>query len=328
MVNFRYHVVSLVAVFLALAIGVVMGTTVIDRVLVDRLERQQDSLSRGIDRLQQERDQAQDRLSELQGTNDLIAEEGTQRLLEDTLTDVPVLVVGVRGVESDALDQLVAHLGTAGADYRGTLWFDEQLALDDEDTASELGRALDLGDGTSPDILRGLALNRVAAELQAAIAAPPADGEPSFEGTAALRSAGFVDFDPPDTGSDDIASIAVPGTRVVVVGGASASVPDELVAQPFVADLVERGSGTVPALAVAVEGEPPAEGADREATFVGPIREDDDLSDRVSTVDDLDQFAGRLATVLALQDLAVPRFGHFGIGPGATRLLPPPAPAG
>ena len=31
MINFRFHLVSLIAVFLALALGVVMGATVIDR---------------------------------------------------------------------------------------------------------------------------------------------------------------------------------------------------------------------------------------------------------------------------------------------------------
>ena len=40
MLNFRFHVVSLVAVFLALAIGIIMGSTVIDRALVDTLEEQ------------------------------------------------------------------------------------------------------------------------------------------------------------------------------------------------------------------------------------------------------------------------------------------------
>ena len=37
MINLRYHVVSLVAVFLALGVGVLMGSTVIDRVTVDQL---------------------------------------------------------------------------------------------------------------------------------------------------------------------------------------------------------------------------------------------------------------------------------------------------
>ena len=37
MINFRYHVISIVAVFLALGIGIVMGSTVIDRAIVDGL---------------------------------------------------------------------------------------------------------------------------------------------------------------------------------------------------------------------------------------------------------------------------------------------------
>ena len=37
MINFRYHVISIVAVFLALGLGIVMGSTVIDRAIVDGL---------------------------------------------------------------------------------------------------------------------------------------------------------------------------------------------------------------------------------------------------------------------------------------------------
>ena len=44
MLNLRYHVVSLVAVFLALGIGVIMGATVIDRVTVDQLRNRLDSV--------------------------------------------------------------------------------------------------------------------------------------------------------------------------------------------------------------------------------------------------------------------------------------------
>jgi hypothetical protein len=37
MINFRFHVVSLIAIFLALALGVVIGAGVIDRGVVDAL---------------------------------------------------------------------------------------------------------------------------------------------------------------------------------------------------------------------------------------------------------------------------------------------------
>ena len=49
MINFRFHVVSLVGVFLALALGVVIGSTVIDRAIVDRLSSQIDSIRKRAD---------------------------------------------------------------------------------------------------------------------------------------------------------------------------------------------------------------------------------------------------------------------------------------
>lgn len=327
MLTLRYHIVSLVAVFLALAIGVVVGTTVIDSVLVDRLERQQDTLSEGIDDLQQERDEIQHRLSELQETDAQLSEEGSQRLLTGTLNDAPVLVVATDGSDSEALDELVAMLGTAGANYEGTLWFDERLALGDQDAAEELARALGLSESTSEELLRGFALNRVADELEnaTAVALP---GEATFDTIDAMRTAGFLDYDPPEGAPDDLANLAAPGTRVVVVSGARSAVADDLLAQPFVDALVDGSDAPPNVLTLAAEGEPPEEGGERTAEFVGAIRNDEDLGPRVSTVDNIDEFAGRMAVVLALQDLGGLRFGHYGQGPGASRLLPPPAPAG
>jgi hypothetical protein len=47
-INLRYHIVSIVAVFLALGIGVVMGSTVIDRVTVDTLNARVNSVERSV----------------------------------------------------------------------------------------------------------------------------------------------------------------------------------------------------------------------------------------------------------------------------------------
>jgi hypothetical protein len=56
--------------------------------------------------------------------------------------------------------------------------------------------------------------------------------------------------------------------------------------------------------------------------FVGLLRNDSALGAHVSTVDDLDSPMGQAAAVLALDDLGIGRTGHFGVGPGAQRLLP------
>jgi len=58
--------------------------------------------------------------------------------------------------------------------------------------------------------------------------------------------------------------------------------------------------------------------------FVGLLR-GDIASARLSTVDNLESAMGQTAVVLALEDLGVPRFGHYGVGPGAQRVLPAPA---
>ena len=44
MLNLRYHIVSLVAVFLALGIGVIVGVTVINHGIVDQLQKRLDGV--------------------------------------------------------------------------------------------------------------------------------------------------------------------------------------------------------------------------------------------------------------------------------------------
>lgn len=48
MINLRFHIVSLVAVFLALALGIVTGSTLLDRVTVQQLESTQTQIERKI----------------------------------------------------------------------------------------------------------------------------------------------------------------------------------------------------------------------------------------------------------------------------------------
>ena len=44
MINFRFHLVSLVAVFLALGLGILVGSTVVDQKIVDRLDSEINSV--------------------------------------------------------------------------------------------------------------------------------------------------------------------------------------------------------------------------------------------------------------------------------------------
>src|SRR2546421_2991442 len=54
MISFRYHVVTIVAVFVALAVGILMGTTFPERALVTDLQRRTENLSTKVNQLQQD----------------------------------------------------------------------------------------------------------------------------------------------------------------------------------------------------------------------------------------------------------------------------------
>ena len=56
MINFRFHIVSLIAIFLALALGIVIGAGVIDRGIVDTLDNRINNIEAKADRIQLQND--------------------------------------------------------------------------------------------------------------------------------------------------------------------------------------------------------------------------------------------------------------------------------
>lgn len=165
MVNFRYHIISIVAVFLALGVGVVMGTAVIDRAVVGTLREQQTAIDRRIDEVLQENGELQARLAAQQQTSEQLADEGSQRLLFGELSGRPVVVVAVKSADSTALDDVVQVLRTADADYEGTVQLTERLALTSEEQRRDLVRVLGAPEERSARELRALAVDRLAATL-------------------------------------------------------------------------------------------------------------------------------------------------------------------
>lgn len=320
MINFRYHLVSIVAVFLALGIGIIMGTAVIDRAVVARLERQQAGLRSDIDDVRSENSQLRSELKDERDAAQKLADEGSQVLLDGTLTGTPVLVVGVRGVPTGGLDDLLALLARAKADYRGTIWLKDRFTLDDAGERRDLASALGMSADASAGTLRSSAVKRLTDALRPATAPGP-DGAATI--LPGLRDAGFLDYDPPEGLPADAFATVAPGTRIIAMSGPKASVPDGQLMVPFTRGLVDDRPDRPAAPVLAISGGP-AE-TKEEDTFIGPIRADRTVSDRLSTVDNVDTFAGRLASVLALADLGAGRFGHYGRGSGAQRLLPAPA---
>jgi hypothetical protein len=325
LINLRYHIVSLVAVFLALGLGIVMGSTVIDRVTVDALNNNLDDVRRSVGTIRDENAKLDAQVKQGQS----FAETTRDLLLKGHLRNIPVMIVAVSGVARRPVDDVRQALVGAQATLEGTVWFTSKMRLANDSDTRALATALDLP-VDRPEVVRKQALTKVAAARDAATT--------ETSPLAALQSAGFVTYEspPPPTSTSTSTSLSTSGapttgsvpsslaalplanTRYLVVSGAGAEVGDDAVAIPLV-QAYAQGTGRV----VAAESGVDTDGG--RAVFVGLLRADP-LAARLSTVDNLESPMGQTAAVLALEDLGAARFGQYGVGRGAQRILPVPTP--
>src|SRR3954447_10538139 len=161
MLNLRYHVISLVAVFLALGIGVLMGVTVVSRGVVDQLQRRLDGVEASDSRTRKENS----RLSGQLQTWDRFVDQGRTELLAGQLRGVPVLLVGVDGIDRKSVGDLRSGLEAAGANVQGTIWLNDKLNLRSQADANALAGALGLAVDT-PDVIRAQSLSKLAGVIQ------------------------------------------------------------------------------------------------------------------------------------------------------------------
>lgn len=308
MVTFRFYLVSLVAVFLALAMGVVVGSTLIDRAIVDRLDRSVESVSDRLDRQQDENAELREELQELREYADSTA----PAVVDGTLDGGAVAVVAERGVQPEVVESAVSLLQQADGTAPGILWLEPGWALADEAERTRMAEALDVP-VTGPGRLRDRAWGR----LVTALGGGSVQGDPLQE----LVDSGFVTYQDVGEVESGVDALAGAGEQVVLVGGPGSQLGPDLT--------LALGRGLVRAGVPAVVAEAWQEQDDEIArgTVAGLVRDQDDLSDAVSTVDDLDLVQGRVAATLALADLRAGVRGHYGYGPGADRPAPErPAP--
>lgn len=311
MINLRYHIVSIVAVFLALAVGVVMGSTVIARSELDLLHNRQDDLEK-------KNEDVSKTNVKLQAENEALRkfqDEAENPLLAGDLQGVSVVLVGIRGIEQGPAEELRKQLANAGARSQGTIWLTRKLRLDNQADIESLATALGIAAGDAAGTRRE-AIGLLADAVGGSAAGPSQ--------LAALSDAGFVEIEPPAasavaTTSTTLAALPALPARVVVMSGAGAEMSDDEVAIPLVRALAGIVAGVV-----AVEAGNDEPGG-REV-FVGPLRRDSQLAPGISTIDDLEAFAGRAALVVLLRSPANAPAGHYGVGPQAEREIPPPVP--
>jgi hypothetical protein len=317
-INFRFHLASLIAVFLALALGIVMGSTVIKSAIVDGLNNRIDRVENKAESRKRENDglrAEQSRLEEYVAQNAGFA-------VTDRLKGIPVALVATRGVAGDTVKAQVQLLEQAGATVSGILWVEGPWALKNGDV-DKMARAL--GETSRNDkTLRDAAWKALAERFAAGQAQPAAVGPPGATSAgdplAALVAAGFLKLEPVSGASSGVDLSVFPGSgaRVLVVGGSGAAFD----AADFLKGAAKALSAAKVPTVAAEAFEVKKNGPDR-GTVVSGVRDDEGLSAAVSTVDDVELGQGRVADALALSDLGRGVVGHYGYGVGAKSTVPP-----
>jgi hypothetical protein len=288
MITFRYHVVTLVAVFMAIGLGVLFGATFIDQNIVDSLRATQARLG--------DRNEAlRDRIVNLEDENEALQTfTGSTRdiVVRNSLADVPVVLVTFESTPGDAVDGVRDTLTLAGARTEGQLILSDRLDLRSEENRQRLAEVLD---SSSTDA------GSLSEELVAQLGTAVSGQNPEFL-TRLLEA---------ELASAPIAlppAIADPAPAVLMVGGNLPTEVNDRIAVPLARIL---GSGTT----VAAFAE---SGVDLQA--LKPLRDNSDL--RIMTVDSVETPLGQSALAVGLQGALTGRYGHYGRGEGATTALP------
>jgi hypothetical protein len=325
MVDFRYHVVSIVAVFLALGIGIVFGTTAINRTLLDDLDHNVARLAGEKRDLEAQRKQ----LTSQVGAADEWGRALYPGIVSGVLTAERVVVVSAPGASKSVRDDLVKQLGTAGATVTGRIRLNDAL-LDprraaelDDLVLRELPAGFTVPGGGATAAQRAMAelayvVSLGAGDITAVGAAPPAA---TTRVLAAFRERGFIGVDGAPVSPARNVVVLLPGAPPSPTPTPTASGPAP---RPVGVDLV-AALATLRARPVVVAAAPT--GGSVAGSVLELVRADPLVKDVVSSVDDVDTVYGQTALVLAIDEAHHGRTGHYGNGVGADAPVPTPAPS-
>jgi hypothetical protein len=304
-INFRYHVVSLTAVFLALAIGLVVGTAALNGPVADTLKSQVDALSKDNSNY---RDQANQYRDELNRTQEF-ATELAPTVLANKLAGRKLLLIGLPGSQ-DYVDQVKSMLTLAGATITAKVTVQDKFF--DPNNNTEL---LDLAtEGSQPSIsVSDLPVNSDGVETSGALlalalqerATPVAAGDLTAVLTA-YTEPGYIAVDKNPVGGAQ-------GT--VIVSGLPPTDKDAAKKTQSAVTLATQFAKEKP---LVVSGNGVGDG-----NLVSEIRKDPTLVKSISTVDNGTTPQGQVTTAMAVVERVVQgKVGQYGISAGSTSQVP------
>jgi hypothetical protein len=311
-ISLRSHAISLAAVFLALAIGVALGSGLLSNTVLSGLRDDKQELQNQINGLTDQRNALNQKLSSAGEFDGQMA----PRILRDTMGAKSVVVFRTPDASDDDVDSLKRMVEQGGGTVTGTVALTEQFV--DANSAEKL-----LSVVNSPIVPAGAQLSTksvdqgsqagdllgIALLINRDPKVPAVDDQQRDTVLTALRDTGFITYGDSRVGAANTALIVTGGGLGDDAGNKGATVAR------FAAGLAPHGSGTV------IAGR---DGTASGTAAVAVTRSDAALTSAVSTVDDIDAASGRITTVLALQELiSGGRPGQYGVGQGATAVTVP-----
>lgn len=319
MIDFRYHVVSLISVFLALAVGIALGAGPLKESIGAQLTGQ-------VEQLRNEKSDLREQLDEERADANLtraFALATVDDLLGELLTDRTVAVITTPGVEKQTVDGTTERLEQAGANITARFdlqdsWTSPGQRAFRSSLASSLRDYLD----PVPDEGTGIEEQLATALGQMLTAHSDSDAMQLSDNSSMLQellvSADLLSPVSAQTAPADLIVVLVPPTP-----------EDE---DEEARDSLESFNESISELAVVLEDI--AEGV----VIAGSGEESEDVlfvlrkdhAGVVTTVDGVDHLTGQMTVVLALADAVVEPGNAYGaranadlVAPGRTALDPP-----
>jgi Copper transport outer membrane protein, MctB len=322
-IDFRYHLVSIVAVFLALAIGIVLGSTELQGPAFSLLDKTTSKLQNELGQVSSQRDTAQQQATE----SELYAQAVEPVVLHDLLTGHRLLIVTEPGAQPSVVSGITTAAIHAGATVTGEInlqpkFFDTSGTAQDSlyqttlDVAQTAGIQLDTG-----TTYQQQAAQLIASEILTTSPAPagsrPSGGGQGTGAASMLQAYAASQFLSTTGQPAWPATLAVVVTPQYAPSDGSADQLDQILI-PLVQELAAKSAATV------VVGSSAGSGA---GSPIALLRSNS-VSSQVSTVDDADLAAGQTVAMQALAvELAGGKAGSYGFtANGASAIAPSPAP--
>ncbi|MBX9245292.1 copper transporter [Actinotalea ferrariae] len=327
MIDFRYHLVSLISVFLALAVGIALGAGPLKETIGDTLTGQVEQLRAEKEDLRAQLDETSTDLAQSEAAFAASAPD----LLDGVLAGRRVAVVQVGEVLPEARDQVVERLGQAGATVSATvqvteLWDDPEQRSFRQGIAGSLVQWLD----PVPAEDAGTGTELAEALIQSLVTAEPTD--PDVVGANAvtvmdlLVESGLVTVGDGgvSTPADAVVVLAGPTVSAAEVQEAAEATPEEQ--EPEAQELADARLTSAAQIARAAQdrsnGAVVGGGEVTDGTLVQRVRQDEAASGRLSTVESVHTLVGQVSVPLALSARIGGTVGHYGTTEGATAPVP------